>query len=175
MDDTTDGDERLQSVCEHTGSHSFKENNLFSSQDQHFPVRYGQLPTSLSLESHLLMLCAPLVLQSQEAWLHCAGSTSRKPFKLTPEALRVSVLPEGHSQQGLKREPLTAKKVKKVKVTQSCPTLCDPMDYSPPGFSVHGILQARILEWGSHFLLQRIFPTQGSNPSLLCCRQILYR
>ena len=28
----------------------------------------------------------------------------------------------------------------------SCPTLCDPMDYSPPGSSVHGILQARILE-----------------------------
>ena len=32
-------------------------------------------------------------------------------------------------------------------VTQSCPTLCDPMDYSPPGSSVHGISQARILEW----------------------------
>ena len=28
-----------------------------------------------------------------------------------------------------------------------CPTLCDPMDCSPPGSSVHGILQARILEW----------------------------
>ena len=32
-------------------------------------------------------------------------------------------------------------------VAQSCPTLCDPMDYSLPGFSIHGILQARILEW----------------------------
>ena len=30
---------------------------------------------------------------------------------------------------------------------QSCPTLCDPVDYSPPGSSVHGILQARILKW----------------------------
>ena len=30
---------------------------------------------------------------------------------------------------------------------QSCPTLCDPMDGSLPGFSVHGILQARTLEW----------------------------
>ena len=30
---------------------------------------------------------------------------------------------------------------------QSCPTLCDPMDCSPPGSSVHGILQARILDW----------------------------
>ena len=35
----------------------------------------------------------------------------------------------------------------KVLVTQSCPTLWDPMDYSLPGSSVHGILQARILEW----------------------------
>ena len=34
-----------------------------------------------------------------------------------------------------------------VLVTQSCPTLCDPMDPSLPGFSVCGILQARILEW----------------------------
>ena len=32
-------------------------------------------------------------------------------------------------------------------VTQSCPTLCDPVDCSPPGSCVHGILQARILEW----------------------------
>ena len=32
-------------------------------------------------------------------------------------------------------------------VTQSFPTLCDPMDCSPPGFSVHGIFQARVLEW----------------------------
>ena len=35
----------------------------------------------------------------------------------------------------------------KVLVAQSCLTLCDPMHYSPPGSSVHGILQARILEW----------------------------
>ena len=34
-----------------------------------------------------------------------------------------------------------------VLVAQSCPTLCDPMDCSLPGFSVHGIFQARILEW----------------------------
>ena len=34
-----------------------------------------------------------------------------------------------------------------VLVSQSCPTLCYSMDYSPPGSSVHGILQARILEW----------------------------
>ena len=32
-------------------------------------------------------------------------------------------------------------------VTHLCPTLCDPMDCGPPGSSVHGVLQARILEW----------------------------
>ena len=45
---------------------------------------------------------------------------------------------------------------------------------SPPGSSVHRISQARVLERGSHFLLQGIFPTQGSNPSLQHCRQTLY-
>ena len=56
-----------------------------------------------------------------------------------------------------------------VLVTQSCPTLCDPMDCSPSGFSVHGILQARI-----HSILQGIFLTQGSNPGFSHCRQIFY-
>ena len=62
-------------------------------------------------------------------------------------------------------------------VAKSCLTLCDPMDYSPPGFSVYGIFQARILEWAAIFLLQDVFPTKLSNLHLLCllhCRQILY-
>ena len=37
--------------------------------------------------------------------------------------------------------------VKWSEIAQSCPTLCDPMDCSPSGSSIHGILQARILEW----------------------------
>ena len=63
----------------------------------------------------------------------------------------------------------------KVKVAQSCPTLCNPMDcglYSPwnsPGQNT-GV--------GSLPLLQGVFPTQGSNPGSIClplCRQILYQ
>ena len=46
--------------------------------------------------------------------------------------------------------------------------LCDHMAHSPPGSSVHGILQARILEWVAGPLLQGIFPNQGLNPNLLC-------
>ena len=49
---------------------------------------------------------------------------------------------------------------KRVLIAQSCPTLCDPMDCSPPGSSVHGILQARILEWVAVSLLQGTFLTQ---------------
>ena len=50
---------------------------------------------------------------------------------------------------------------------QSNPTLCDPMNRSPPGSSIHGILQARTGEWnGLPFLLQVIILTQGSNPCL---------
>jgi len=41
---------------------------------------------------------------------------------------------------------------KHAQLLQSCPTLCDPMDCSPQGSSVHGILQARILEWVTIFL-----------------------
>ena len=60
-----------------------------------------------------------------------------------------------------------------VKVAQSCPTLCDFMDYSPPASSVHGILQARILEWFA-IPFSRGSPTHRLNPGLLYCRCILY-
>ena len=45
-------------------------------------------------------------------------------------------------------------------VSQSRPTLCSPMDYISPGYSVHGIFQARLLEWVVISLLQRMFPTR---------------
>ena len=54
------------------------------------------------------------------------------------------------------------------KSLQSCSTLCNPMDCSPPGSSVPGILQTRITEVGCHALLQGIFPAQGLKPYLLC-------
>ena len=43
--------------------------------------------------------------------------------------------------------PAEILKWSEVKVAESCPTLCDPMDYSLPGSSIHGILQTRMLEW----------------------------
>ena len=53
-------------------------------------------------------------------------------------------------------------------------SLCDPMDCSLPVSSVHGISQAKILEWVVIPLLQGIFLTQELNLGLLHCRQILY-
>ena len=53
-------------------------------------------------------------------------------------------------------------------------TLCDLMDCSSPGSSVHEILQARILEWVAISFSRGTFLTQGSNLGLLHCRQMLY-
>ena len=61
----------------------------------------------------------------------------------------------------------------KMLVAQSCPTLCDPIDCSLPGSSVHGILQARILEWVAIAFSREIYQTRGLNLGLLCGRQIL--
>ena len=55
-------------------------------------------------------------------------------------------------------------------VARSCPTLCDPKDYT-----VHGILQARILEWVALPFSRGSSQHQGSNPGLLHYRQILYQ
>ena len=59
-------------------------------------------------------------------------------------------------------------------VTQSCPALCNPMHWSLPGYSVHGDSSGQNIGVGCHYILQGIFPTQGLNPGLPHCRQILY-
>ena len=71
----------------------------------------------------------------------------------------------------------------KMFVAQSCLPLCNPMNCSPPGSFVQGLLLARMLEWVAIFFSRgrsrencesRIFLTQGLNQGLLYCRQILY-
>ena len=60
---------------------------------------------------------------------------------------------------------------------QTCPTLCDPMDRSPPGSSVYGTSQARILEWVAIFFSSRSSPPRDQTSiSCISCtgRQILY-
>ena len=60
-------------------------------------------------------------------------------------------------------------------VAQSCPTLCGPVDCSPPGSSVHCDSPDKNTRVGGLSLLCGIFPTQGSNQGLLHCRWILYQ
>ena len=60
------------------------------------------------------------------------------------------------------------------KVNLKCYILCNPIDCSPPDSSVHAILQARILEQVTIPFSRGIFLTQGSNPGLPQCSQILY-
>ena len=59
-------------------------------------------------------------------------------------------------------------------VIQSCPTLCIPMDYSPPDSSVHGDSPGKNNRVGCHVLCQGIFPNQRLNPGFPHCRQVLY-
>ena len=72
-----------------------------------------------------------------------------------------------------KENPETGKKVQESELAQSCLTLCDPLDRSLPGSSVHGIVQARIVEWVAISFSRGIFLTQGSSPGLPHCRQTL--
>ena len=90
-----------------------------------------------------------------------ATSFSRRSFqardlpnsgiKPVSPTLRKDPLPLSHHSSLISRKALLTKEKQTVhsqsKVTQLCPTLCDPMDCSLPGSSVHGIFQARVLEW----------------------------
>ena len=60
-------------------------------------------------------------------------------------------------------------------VAHLCATLCNPVDCSLPGSSIHGIFQPRVLEWVAISFSRGIFLIQGSNPDLSHCRQMLYR
>ena len=79
------------------------------------------------------------------------------------------------SVAGLGRGECACMLIHLVTSVQSCPTLCDSMDYSPPGSSVHGDAPGKNTEVDYHALLQGIFPTQGSNPGLPHCMWILYQ
>ena len=87
-----------------------------------FPLLFGHILLLLSHFSHV-RLCATPWMAAQSPW--------DSPGKNT----------------GVGCYFLQCMKVKsESEVAQSCPTLCDPMDCSPPGSSVHGIFQARVLE-----------------------------
>ena len=78
-----------------------------------------------------LILCHPLLLLKEET--DRTGSILKAGLHLGPDCGLWAISPVSMEGEG--------------EVAQSCPTLCDPMDGNLLGFSIHGILQARILEW----------------------------
>ena len=79
---------------------------------------------------------------------------SRVRLCVTPETAAHQAPPSlGFSRQehwsGLPLSSPMHERESESEVTQSCPTLSDPMDCSPPGSSIHGIFQVRVLEWGA--------------------------
>ena len=95
------------------------------------------------------------------------------PALVTSQNLWVSqILPETPGRGGACVSPRTCPRPQGGReqgcacpVAHSCPA--GPTDCSPPGSSVYGFLQARMLDMGCHFLLQRIFPAQRLNPQSL--------
>ena len=88
-------------------------------------------------------------------YLPCCQATSVVSDSVRPHRWQPTRLPRPQDSPGKNTGMgchflLQCMKVKsESEVTQSCPTLNDPMDCSPPGSSVHGIFQARVLEWGA--------------------------
>ena len=99
------------------------------------------------------------------AKVHQQTASKRVPIAIL---LVSDLVPNLHSESMLSRAILdlsglifASSQISESEVTQSCPTLCDPVDCSPPGSSVHGILQARVLEWVAISFSRGLFPTQG--------------
>ena len=104
-------------------------------------------------------LVAQMVKNLPTCWRPVQSLSQEDPLE-EEMATHANILPrESHEERSLAGYSLS-------EVVQSCLTLCDPVDCSPPGSSVHGILQARIQEWVAISFSSGIFLTQGSNPGL---------
>ena len=98
------------------------------------PPWYFSLPYKKYIQSHFdkfpPQICSDSLVSHLSEWHHRSGVHARH--------MHVFSLLHSHCHC-----PAAAA----AKSLQSCPTLCDPIDGSPPGSSVHGIFQARVLEW----------------------------
>ena len=139
---------------------------------------------SNSLQPHGLQpvrLLCPWGFSRQEYWsgLSCPppGDLPDPGIKPRSPALKVVSLlsePPGNPRASSKLKGLSEAAATTAKPLQSCPTLCNPVDCSPPGSSVHGDPPGKNTGVVCHALLQGILPTQGSDSGLLHCRRILH-
>ena len=93
------------------------------------------IPWTVACQSPLSM-----GFSGQECW-------SGLPFSSLVALPHPGIGPKSLASSALAGRFFTTSHLKKWKWSQSCQTLCNPMDCSPPGLSFHGILQVRILEW----------------------------
>ena len=105
------------------------------------------------------------MVKDREAWCAAIHEIAKTQIRLSDWSLLSSSPIPGH----ISRQEWVSE------VAQLCPTLCNPVDWSLPGSSIHGIFQARVLEWVAISFSKRSSLTQGLNPGLPHCRQTLYR
>ena len=96
---------------------------------------------------------SPMHESEKRKWSRLVVSDSLRPHKLQPTRLLCPWDFPGKSTgvgcHCLLQSTLLIYLESESEVAQSCPTLSDPVDCSPPGSSIHGIFQARVLEWGA--------------------------
>ena len=114
--------------------------------DKTTPGGHGDLGAVLGTCCWLTLAWSRAQSETYWTWIICQAQQNHKAF-----------LPPSEGSTGL----LTCVR------SQLCPVLCDPMDCSLPGSSIHGILQARTLEWVAISSSRGIFLTQRLNPHLL--------
>ena len=114
------------------------------------------------LLSEALLNCSPWPLQA-----YCSFLSTMSLIVIDNGCLRVCLPQQTQVFEGSCLPSLSLDcQCVRAKSLQSCLTLCNPVNCSPSGSSVHGILQARILEWVVIPSSRGIFLTQGSNPCL---------
>ena len=140
-----------------------------------FNVCVVVIQPSLTLQLHGLPRQAPSVwgFSRQEHW---SGLPFPSPGESSQPRTRtwVSSIADRFFTTELSEKPVDNNEKEKVK-SLSRVQLCDPRDCSLPGSSIHGIFQARVLEWVAISFSRGIFLIQGSNLGLPHCRQMLYR
>ena len=99
------------------------------------------LEEGMATHSSILAWRIPMV---RGVWLATAHGVTKSP---TGWATKHSIVQHTHIYRDTRIDSHICAMCAVCLVTQSCPTLCNPMDNSPQGFSVNGNLQARILEW----------------------------
>ena len=134
--------------------------------------------SGLVLPPHLLLImCTPL--QSMVLGFLLESSPMTMPGRLAPSQHIPLSWVSTASECSIGESSTTALLLFSGKcmygsAAKPCLDLCNPIDYSPSGSSVHGNFLGKNIGVECHFLLQGIFPIQGSNPHLWFGRQILY-